>query len=76
MTSTIHNDPHDCVDHAESIFSKTGKSTTVFFSVPSNLFACLPTGLAHRMYTANPKAIHLVATVDDRGTTWEGEFSL
>lgn len=76
MTSTIHNDPHDCVNHAERIYAKTGNPTTVFFSVPSNLFACLPTGLAHRMYTANPKAIYLVATVDNRGTTWEEGFAL
>ena len=76
MASTIHNDPHDCVAHAERIYAKTGDPTTVFFSVPSNLFACLPTGIAHRMYAANPQAIYLVATIDDRGTIWEGEFAL
>ena len=75
MASTIHSDPHECIEHAERIWERDGNPTTVFFSVPSNLFACLPTGLAHRMFTANPDAVKLVATVDDRGTTFEGDFA-
>ena len=71
MASTIHNNLDDTIEHAESIWQKTGKATTVFYSNPSQLYACLPTGLAHRMYTANPEAIKLIATVDDRGTILE-----
>lgn len=75
MASTIHGNPLHCIEHAERIYEDTGSPTTVFFSVPSKLYACLPTGLAHRMYTANPRAIELIATVDDRGITIEADGS-
>jgi hypothetical protein len=75
MASTIHKKPVDCIRHAERIFEATGKETTVFYSVPSNLFACLPVELAMRMYDANPAAIELVAHATIHGLVVEDDWS-